>query len=190
MVKIALDAMGGDTPPAPNIDGAIAALKAEELGGSNRKEKIEIVLVGDKALLEEELSKRGASNLPIEIKDASEVIGMDENPILACRQKPDSSIVVGMNVVASGQADGFVSAGNSGAVMAAAVMHLEKLKGVSRPAIATPFPTMKDPCLLVDVGANADCKSKHLYQFALMGEAYVKYIFKRRIPRVGLLSMG
>lgn len=190
MVRIAVDAMGGDTPPAPNIEGAMAALSPGGLGEVARKEKIEIILVGNKELLKKELAERGASTLPLEIKDASQVIGMDESPIEGCRSKPDSSIIVGMNMVASGDADGFVSAGNSGAVMAAAVMCLDRLKGVSRPAIAAAFPTIKEPCLLVDVGANADCKSKHLYQFALMGEAYVKYVYKRRIPRVGLLSMG
>ena len=189
-MRIAVDAMGGDTPPAPNIDGAIAALEPGGIGQVTRKEKTELVLVGRKELLKREIAARGVSALPLEIIDAPQVIGMEENPIEGCRSKPDSSIVTGMTMMASGEVDGFVSAGNSGAVMAAAVMNLEKLKGVSRPAIAAAFPTLKDPCVIVDVGANSECKSRHLCQFALMGEAYVKYVYKRRIPRVALLSMG
>ncbi len=189
-MRIAVDAMGGDSPPVPNIEGAIAALEPEGIGQVTRKEKIEVLLIGRKELLKKELAARGASTLPLEIKDATQVIGMEEGPIESCRSKPDSSIMVGMEMMASGEVDGFISSGNSGAVMSAAVMNLEKLKGVSRPAIAAAFPTVKEPCVIVDVGANAECKSKHLYQFAMMGEAYVKYVYKRRIPRVALLSMG
>ncbi len=183
-MKIAIDAMGGDNAPGPNIDGAIAVLEGVH------NQKIEIVLIGKKELLKKELSERGVSALPLEIQDASQVIGMDETPIDACRKKTDSSIVIGTMMLKDGLVDAFVSAGNSGAVMAAAVLYLERLKGVRRPAIATVFPTLKDPCVIVDVGANAECKAKHLFQFALMGESYVKYIFKKRIPRVALLSMG
>ena len=188
-MKIAVDAMGGDNAPFPNIDGAIAALEENQSGQSVLKQKLEIVLVGNRELLKKELSKRGVSALPIEIKDASQVISMDESPIEACRKKPDSSIIVGTMLIKDGHADAFVSAGNTGAVMAAAVLYLERLKGVRRPAIATVFPTLKEPCLIVDVGANAECKSKHLFQFAVMGESFIKYVFRRRIPRVALLSM-
>ncbi len=184
-MKIAVDAMGGDNAPHPNIDGAILAIETEL-----RKQKIEIVLVGKKDIIKKELASKGGAVLPIEIKDASEVIDMDESPIEACRKKLDSSIVVGINLLKNGSVDAFISAGNSGAIMTAAVLYLERLKGVRRPAIATVFPTLKQPCVIVDVGANAECKSKHLFQFALMGESYVKYVFRRRIPRVALLSMG
>lgn len=188
-MKIAIDALGGDKAPGPNIDGAIAALK-ENVNCKGNKQKLEIVLVGDKDLLKRELALRGCSTLPIEIQDASQVINMEESPIEACRKKVDSTIVVGTILLKEKKVDAFVSAGNSGAVMTSAVLHLEKLKGVRRPAIATVFPTLKEPCVIVDVGANSECKSKHLIQFAMMGEAYVKYVFKRRIPRVALLSMG
>ena len=184
-MKIAIDAMGGDHAPAPNIDGAIDVLESQI-----NNQKIEIVLIGQKELLKKEIAQRGVSGLPIEIKDASEIILMEDSPLEACRKKIDSSIVVGLNLLKDGLVDAFVSAGNSGAVMTGAVLFLERLKGVRRPAIATVFPTLKDPCVILDVGANAECKAKHLFQFAMMGDAYVKYVFKRRIPRVALLSMG
>ncbi len=186
-MKIAVDVMGGDNAPLPNIDGAIEALSSNIIAG---KENIEIVLVGEKKMIQCEIDKKAAKSLPIEIQDATQVIEMDESPIEACRKKQDSSIMVGLTLLKEGEVDGFVSAGNSGAVMAGAIMNLERLKGVIRPAIAAVFPTLKDNCIIIDVGANAECKSKHLYQFAAMGEAYVKYIYKRRIPRVALLSMG
>jgi glycerol-3-phosphate acyltransferase PlsX len=189
-LKIAVDVMGGDNAPSSNIDGAIAALDSKGIGPVARRQKIEIVLVGKKDLIKEELATKGVSAFPFEIQDASQVIGMEESPTEACLKKPDSSIVVGISLLKERKVDGFVSAGNSGAVMATAVINLERLKGVRRPAIAAVFPTLRDPCVIVDVGANAECKPKHLYQFAAMGEAYVKYVFKRRIPRVALLSMG
>jgi glycerol-3-phosphate acyltransferase PlsX len=189
-MKIAIDAMGGDRAPGPNIDGVLAVLENKNAGQAAHKRKLEIVLVGKRDLLKKELTSRGVSALPVEIKDASQVINMDESPIDACRKKPDSSIVVGTMMLKDGLVDAFISAGNSGAVMASAVLHLERLKGVRRPAIATIFPTLKESCVIVDVGANAECKSKHLFQFAMMGESYVKYVLKRRIPRVALLSMG
>lgn len=185
-MRIAVDAMGGDNAPAPNIDGAIDAIESH----SNSSQKLEVVLIGKKELLKSELASRGVAGLPIEIIDASQVIAMDESPIEACKRKLDSSIVRGITLLKDMQVDGFISAGNSGAVMAAAVFNMERLKGVRRPAIATAFPTVQEPCVIVDVGANAECKAKHLLQFAMMGEAYVKYVFKRRIPRVALLSMG
>lgn len=184
-MKVAVDAMGGDNAPQPNIDGAIAALESRM-----RRQDLEIILIGKKEFLKKELASRGAAALPLEIHDASEVIGMEESPIEACTKKLDSSIVVGINLMKSGEIDAFVSSGNSGAITAAATINLEKLKGVRRPAIASIFPTIEQPCVILDAGANAECKPRHLCQFAMMGEAYVKYIFKRRIPRVALLSMG
>jgi glycerol-3-phosphate acyltransferase PlsX len=189
-VKIAIDAMGGDNAPLSNIEGAIASLESKGISPVARREKIEIVLVGQKNLIKNELTRRGDSGLPFEIQDASQVIGMDEHPAEACMSKPDSSIAVGISLLKEGKVEAFISAGNSGAVMATAVINLDRLKGVRRPAIASVFPTLKEPCVIVDVGANSECKARHLYQFAAMGEAYVKYVFKRRIPRVALLSMG
>ncbi len=189
-LRIAVDALGGDKAPSPNIKGAIEALQPGGLGGVARKQKVEIILVGRKEEIKEEISFRGAATLPIEIQNATQVVEMEDSPMAATRLKPDSSISVGVNLLKEGRADAFISAGNSGAMMTAAVMNLGRLKGVKRPAIATVFPTVKDPCIIVDVGANAECKPRHLFQFAAMGECYVKYVFKKRIPRIGLLSMG
>ncbi len=189
-MKIAIDAMGGDRAPVPNIKGAIQAIKPEGLGGVLRKDEIQIVLIGKKDLIKKELSRQRVGNLPIEIEEATQVIEMEDSPMRAVTKKTDSSIVVGVKLLREGKIDGLVSAGNSGAFMAAAAINLDKLKGVKRPAIAAVFPTLKQSCVIVDAGANADCKPKHLYQFAMMGEAYVRDVYKRRIPRVGLVSMG
>ncbi|MGM0441647.1 MAG: phosphate acyltransferase PlsX [Elusimicrobiota bacterium] len=189
-MKIAIDAMGGDRAPGPNIKGAIKALEPDGLGNVVRKDNIEIVLVGKKKVIKKELSKLNAGALPIEIRDASQVIEMGDSPMRAVTKKLDSSLVVGVNLLHEGKVDGLVSAGNSGAFMAASAINLDKLRGVKRPAIASIFPTLKEPCVIVDAGANAECKPKHLYQFALMGEAYVRDVYKRRIPRIGLVSMG
>ncbi|MBN2406748.1 MAG: phosphate acyltransferase PlsX [Elusimicrobia bacterium] len=189
-MKIALDAMGGDNAPGPNIDGAILAIDPDSRENISRKHNIEIVLVGKKDIIKKELISRGAQTLPLEIHDASEVIAMDEPPIEACTKKTGSSIIIGVNLLRDGKVDAFVSAGNSGAIMAAAAINLKRIRGVRRPVIASSFPTLEEPCVILDVGANAECKPKHLFQFATMGEAYVKYVFKRRIPRVALLSMG
>ncbi len=189
-LRIAVDASGGDSAPVPNIDGAIAALGPEGLGNVARKKDVEIILVGKKEEIKKELSLRGASALPLQIKDAPQTIEMGDQPMEATKNKPDSSICVGIRMIKEKKADAFVSAGNSGAMMTAAVMNLGRLKGVKRPAIGAVFPTVKDPCVIVDVGANAECKPRHLYQFASMGEAYLKYVFKKRIPRIALVSMG
>ena len=121
---------------------------------------------------------------------ASEVVGMDESPLTPIRKKKDSSIKVAFDLLKKGEASALVSAGNSGAVLATAVFVLEKLKGVDRPAIGTIFPTLKGWTLLLDAGANVDCKPFHLVQFAIMGDAYAKYILKKNKPMVGLLSNG
>ena len=189
-LKIAVDAQGGDKAPAPNIEGAIAALQPGGLGTIARKQDIEIVLVGRKDMIKEELARRHVSTLPIEIENATEVVEMEDSPMDSTKNKPDSSIAVGIRLLKEKKADAFITAGNSGAMMTSAVMNLGRLKGVKRPAIAAVFPTIDDPCVIVDVGANAECKPKHLYQFAVMGEAYVRDVFKKRIPRISLLSMG
>ncbi|MHB9156079.1 MAG: phosphate acyltransferase PlsX, partial [Endomicrobiales bacterium] len=142
-MRLALDAMGGDHAPAVTVDGAIQA--ARESGH-------EIILVGQEAVLRSELSKYDIKNLPLTIQNASEAIGMDEPPAQAVRQKKDSSLAVAAKLVAEGKADAMVSAGNSGATMAAALLYLRRLPGVSRPAIATVFPTVSGVCAVVDVG--------------------------------------
>ncbi|MEW6601480.1 MAG: phosphate acyltransferase PlsX [Nitrospirota bacterium] len=181
-MKIALDAMGGDFAPATNIDGAIEAL--------NENPDLSVVLVGNEDGIRAELEKRDCAKLPISVKHASEVVEMEESPLNALRRKKDSSIRVAINMVKAGEADAMVSAGNSGVVMATALYVIGKLRGVERPAIAAIMPSLKDHFLLLDAGANVDCKPLHLYQFAVMGEAYAKFIFNIERPKVGLLSIG
>lgn len=179
-MKIALDAMGGDHAPVVEVEGAVLAAKEY---GSN------VILVGDSDAVKKELSKHNAGNLPISVRHASEVIGMDESPSKALRKK-DSSMRVAFELVKNGEADAVVSAGNSGAAMATAMFVLRKLEGVDRPAIATVMPTLKGACVVLDVGANVDCKPFHLAQFAIMGDVYANFILKKDRPRVGLLSNG
>jgi glycerol-3-phosphate acyltransferase PlsX len=181
-MKIAVDAMGGDFAPQNIVEGAYLA--AQEYG-------VPVVLVGDQEIVRKEISRHpGADSLPLTVVHASEAVGMDESPLTPIRKKKDSSIKIAYDLVKKGEAAALFSAGNSGAVLATAVFVLEKLKGVDRPAIGTIFPTLKGWTLLLDAGANVDCKSFHLVQFAIMGEAYAKYVLKVKKPAVGLLSNG
>lgn len=181
-MKISVDAMGGDFAPQNIVEGAYLATL--EYG-------IPVVLVGDQEVLRKELARHPRSDsLPLTIVHASEAVGMDESPLAPIRKKKDSSIKVAYDLVKKGEAAALFSAGNSGAVLATAVFVLGKLKGVDRPAIGTIFPTLKGWTLLLDAGANVDCKSFHLVQFAIMGEAYAKYLLKIEKPAVGLLSNG
>lgn len=177
---IALDGMGGDHAPDVVVEGAVLA--ARELG-------VRVLLVGPQRELETKLGQTGAG-LPIEVVNATQVIEMDEHPANAVRQKPDSSMVVGVKLVRQGRAQAFVSAGNTGAVMAAGLFELRRIRGVDRPALAAVFPTRKGGTLVIDVGANADCKPEYLAQFGLMGSVYMERVFGVRTPRVGLLSNG
>jgi glycerol-3-phosphate acyltransferase PlsX len=181
-MRIALDAMGGDYAPATTVEGAIEAL--------NEEKEISVILVGDEAEINSELKKRNCSDLPISIKHASQTVEMDDSPLTALRRKKDSSVRVAIDLVKSRNADSMVSAGNSGVVMATALYVLGKLPGVERPAIATIMPSSKDHFVLLDAGANVDCKPLHLYQFAIMGEAYARFILDIDKPKVGLLSIG
>jgi glycerol-3-phosphate acyltransferase PlsX len=181
-MRVALDAMGGDHAPAATVEGAIEAI--------NEEKKISVVLVGDEQAINIELKKKNASGLPISIKHASQVVEMDESPLAALRRKKDSSIRVAIDIVKSGEADAMISAGNSAVVMATALLVLGKLPGVERPAIATVMPSLKDHFVLIDAGANVDCKPFNLYQFAVMGEAYARFIFEIENPTVGLLGIG
>ena len=180
--------MGADKAPKPEIEGAILA--ARHYG-------VRVLLVGQESVIKDELALHPASRrLPIEIVPASEVIGMHEKAAQAVRSKRDSSMRVGLRLVRDGKADGFVSAGNTGAVMATAKMVLGALPGVDRPALATAFPTtLGTATILIDVGANVDSKAQNLQQFAIMGDVYFRTIFAGRFPtaehpRVGLLSIG
>jgi glycerol-3-phosphate acyltransferase PlsX len=180
---IALDAMGSDRAPKPEIEGAIQA---------SRNYGVRVLLVGPEAALQTELSRYSAAqDLPIEIVHASEIITMDDKAVQAVRAKRDSSMRVGLRLVRDGRAEGFVTAGNTGAAMATAKMVLGAIPGVDRPALAAVFPTaLGTAAELLDVGANVDCKPENLEQFAVMGEIYFRSMFGTRRPRVGLLSIG
>lgn len=181
-MRVALDAMGGDYAPAVNVEGAIDIV--------NDYEDIEIVLVGDEAVIARQLEGRKFVSQRITIKHSSEVVAMDESPTVAIRKKKDSSIRRGIELVKSGDADAFVSAGHSGVVMATALLVLRTSDFVDRPAIATIMPTLKSPLVLIDAGANLYCKPNNLLQFALMGSTYCKMILGRPEPRVALVSTG
>jgi glycerol-3-phosphate acyltransferase PlsX len=182
MITIAVDAMGGDHAPRPEVEGAVAA--ARELG-------VRILLVGLVPEIKKELAKHPHRGLPIEIVPASEVITMTDSPSHAFRKKKDSSAHVATKLVRNGQAEGLVSAGNTGAVMAVARFGLGTLPSVDKPALAAPFPTARGgTAVLLDVGANVDSKPAHLVQFAVMGDIYYRAIFGTARPKVALLSIG
>jgi glycerol-3-phosphate acyltransferase PlsX len=182
MTTIALDAMGGEHAPRAEVEGAVAA--AREYG-------VRVLLAGIEAEVRQELSRHRARNLQLEIVPATEVITMKDSPSHAFRKKKNSSVHVCAKLVRQGKADGMVSAGNTGAVMATALFTLGTLPSVERPALAAPFPTTKGGvAVILDVGANVDSKPQHLEQFAVMGEIYYRTIFGARRPRVGLLSIG
>ena len=181
-MRIALDAMGGDYAPVSTVEGAIEAI--------NEDKDLSVILVGDEREIKSELDHKKCSGLPISIKHASQVVEMDESPLAALRRKKDSSVRVALDLVKSNDADAMLSAGNSGVVMATALFVLGKLPGVERPAIATIMPGLKHHFVLLDAGANVDCKPVHLYQFAIMGEAYARFVFNQESPKVGLLSIG
>lgn len=182
MVTIAVDAMGGDNAPKAEIEGAVQAVKTLP---------VRVILVGREEAIKAELDRHHARNLPIEIRHASEVVTMDDSAAKAVRSKRDSSIRIASRLVRDGIAQGVVSAGNTGAVMATAKMVQGMVPGVDRPALASAFPTVTEkPVVVVDVGANVDCQPRMLAQFAVMGEVYSRVILKSQHPRVGLLSIG
>jgi glycerol-3-phosphate acyltransferase PlsX len=180
-MRIAVDAMGGDYAPEAIVSGAVAA--AKELGA-------DVVLVGPEARVREELARhRGAPAL--EVVDAPEVIEMHEAPAMALRRKRRASVVVAVELLKARRVDAVVTAGHTGAAMGAALFGLGRIPGVDRPAIAAVLPTQTDrPAILLDVGANVDCKPQHLLQFALMGSVYANRVLGAAAPRVGLLSNG
>jgi len=182
MITIAVDAMGGDNAPRPEVEGSVLA--AREYG-------VRILLVGQPHVVRAELAKHAAPNLPIEVVAASEVITMNDHPAQAFRRKKDSSVHVAARLVREAKADGLVSAGNTGAVMTVARFLLGTLESVDRVALAAPFPNAKGGVsVMLDVGANVDSRPEHLVQFAVMGEMYYRATFGSRKPRVGLLSIG
>src|ERR1039457_1484378 len=180
-MRVAVDAMGGDNAPVVEVEGAVAA--AREFG-------IPVTLVGDMDKIRVELAKHDCSGIDLEIQHAGEVVGMHDSASDAVRKKKDSSIRVAFEMVKRGEASAVVSAGNSGATMAAGMFVLKRLKGIDRPAIAQIFPTLRGKTLVLDIGGNVDCKAVHLVQFAIMGEVYARYVMGVEKPRVGLLSNG
>ncbi len=173
--------MGGDRGPEINVEGAVTA--ARELGAS-------VILVGLEEVLQRHLRQHEIHGLPLTVRHAPEVVEMGESPTAAVRRKKQSSIRIGLDLVKRGEADAFVSAGNTGAVMATALVVLAPLAGVERPAIAVVVPTLTGRAVLLDAGANVDCKPRHLTQFAIMGNVYARDILGLPRPRVGLLSIG
>lgn len=182
-MRIILDGMGGDNAPGEIVKGAVEASKLIE---------DEIVIVGDGDKIEFQLKKYKYSDEKISVKHASEVIENDDAPVRAVRRKKDSSMVVGLNMVKSGEGDLFISAGNTGALMAGALFNLGRIQGIDRPAIASIYPILgtKKPSLLVDAGANSECKPSNLLEFAMMGSIYMEKVLGRENPKIGLVNLG
>jgi fatty acid/phospholipid synthesis protein plsX len=182
-MRIILDGMGGDNAPGEIVKGAVEASKLIE---------DEIVIVGDGDKIKSQLKKYKYSDEKISVKHASEVIENDDAPVRAVRRKKDSSMVVGLNMVKSGEGDLFISAGNTGALMAGALFNLGRIQGIDRPAIASIYPILgtKKPSLLVDAGANSECKPSNLLEFAMMGSIYMEKVLGRENPKIGLVNLG
>lgn len=181
-IVVALDAMGGDNAPKEIILGAVNALKENS--------KLKVLLVGKEDIIKQNLSELSYDKDRIEIINATEVIETAEHPVNAINHKKDSSIVVGMKTVRDGKADAFVSAGNSGAVLVGGQLIVGRMKGVKRAPFAPLIPTEKGVSLLLDSGANADCRPEHLLSFAKMGSIYMEYVIGRKNPTVSILSNG
>ena len=180
-MAIAIDAMGGDSPIRTQVQGAVLA--AHEFG-------IEVILVGRQSAIEAELKKHSYPSGKVHIADCSEVVEMEESPALALRQKKDSSIRVALNLHKDKAAEAVVSAGHSGATMATAKFVLKAIQHIDRPAIVVSMPSLKDPFIILDMGANTDCKPEYLLQFALMGDAYARILFDLQSPKISLLNNG
>jgi glycerol-3-phosphate acyltransferase PlsX len=180
-VRIIIDAMGGDNAPKEVVKGAVIA--AEEYGCS-------ITLVGIKERIEEVLKEQGTPLDGFEIVDAAQVITNDESPTEALRKKKDSSLVVGLGLLRDGKGDAFISAGSTGAVLAGGTLIVKRIKGIMRPAICPVIPGRKKPFLLMDAGANADCKPQYIQQFAIMGSIYAENVLKREHPQVAIVNIG
>ena len=180
-MKIVLDAMGGDIGPAANVEAAVNA--AREFG-------FEIALVGKQELIRPLLVQHNTAGLTLPVVHAAEVIEMDEHPAAAVKSKKNSSMAVGMGLVKRGEADAFVTMGNTGGAFATALFNLGRIRGIQRAALSTAYPTIRGWSLILDIGANADCKPEHLVQFALMGSLYAERVMNVRKPKVALVSTG
>jgi len=180
-MNIVLDAMGGDNAPTEIVAGAVDA--AREYG-------ITVSLVGKPSVIHNELAKHNTTGLRLPVVPASEVIEMDDKPAQVIRTKPDNSMSVGCKMVRNGEAQGFVTAGNTGGALAAGLLQVGRVKGVQRPALITPIPTLRGFCAVLDVGANADCRPEYFPQFAMMGTLYAQHILGITEPVCALLSNG
>ncbi len=180
-MKIVVDAMGTEVGTSVEVEGALQA--AKEYGH-------DIILVGDETTIKRELDKHGSSNGKISVVHAEDRIEMHEPAALSVRRKRKSSIVVGLEILKRDEADGFVSAGNTGAVVCAATLSLRMLPGIERPGIAIAIPTMTGVSVMIDVGANIDPKALHLFQYGVMADAYCRYILHKPNPKIGLLNVG
>ena len=182
ITRVAVDAMGGDNAPLEIVKGAIDAV--------NNRDDIKVFLIGQTALIEKELAKYNFSKERVEVIDAPEVIEMAEPPVMAIRKKKQSSIVVGMNMVKHKEADAFVSAGSTGAVLVGGQLIVGRIKGIQRPPLAPLIPTEKGVSLLIDCGANVDARSEHLVQFAKIGSIYMENILGKKNPKVAIVNIG
>jgi len=180
-MKIAIDSMGGDYAPMEIVKGAVLALE---------EENIEIVLLGYEDKIKKELNKYEFKDSNLSIINCKESVGSGEFPLRALRTKKDSSILIGMDLIKNNKVDAFISAGNSGAIMAAALLKLGCISKIRRPAIATVLPTIIGKVVVLDVGANVDCKPEYLLQFAQIGNKYAKYILNTENPKIGLINIG
>jgi len=181
-MRIVLDAMGSDEYPGPDVAGAVQAA---------REWDDQILLVGRKEAIQQELSRLDTAGLKLEIVHAPEVIEMDDEPAWAAREKKNSSMHVGMGLVRDGKADAYVTAGNTGGVLAVATLHtLKRIRGVKRPALVAILPLPAGRVVALDIGANADCRPEYLLQFALMGTIYARAVLGHVAPRIALLSNG
>ena len=180
-MRIALDAMGGELGPEEMVAGAIQAVDESDL---------DIALIGDENILNSLMQKLPLVSPRLQVIHASQSVSMDESPFEAIRKKKDSSIARAFEQVKNGKADAVVSAGNSGATMASAIRSLGRLENIARPGIASIFPTLKKPLVMMDVGANVDCRPQHLFQFGVMGAAFSDNLFQIKKPSIGLLSIG
>ncbi len=186
-VVVALDAMGSDRGPSVVVEGAVRFFKKCSSDVTNN---VSIILTGDRDCLAQYLSKFSGTKYPISIVHASQIITMNDAPAQVLREKRDSSMAVMANLQKEGKAHAMVSPGNTGAMMAASMFALGRIKGIPRPALAGTFPSMNNPTTILDVGANVGCKAEQLVQFAIMGDAYARGVFNIEKPRVALLNVG
>ena len=182
LVKVVVDGMGGDNAPQSTVKGTVDAL--------NKSQEISVFLVGQEDVIKKELEQYTYPKERLTIVPASEIIEMAEPPVMAIRKKKDSSIVVGMKLVHNGEADAFVSAGSTGAVLVGGQVIVGRIKGVERPPLAPLMPTAKGPVLLIDCGANVDARPSHLVQFAKMGSVYMESVMGIEKPRVAIVNIG